>query len=381
MTKIPAPSHQVVKADKIDETFKDYIDLAVSKRGGKVLTTTDEWFAEAQNLLNAHAPISRPHTFVHSGAWYDGWQTRRHNAHFDWCVIELAHGGTLAGFEIDTAFLTGNHAPFVSVEGFKDTSSKGSKTVPRTHEQWAGVKWIPILAKVPLEANVRHGFKLDQPTEDYFTHLRFCMYPDGGVARLRAFGTIHTIIPENKHEMYDLAAASSGSTVTEFSDAHYGHPSNMLLPGRGHDMSDGWETRRSRTQGHVDFAVIKLGHPGHVATIEIDTAHYKGNAPKAVSIAGFEINSDEPIMLLDQKPLLPHRQNFFEVAGDLTDRRIATIRVIMIPDGGIKRVRIWGAAQVPAVQPENSLIGVRQELPDEHTWNIRKHEPNTLIEA
>lgn len=201
------------------------------------------------------------------------------------------------------------------------------------------------------------------------------MYPDGGLSRFRVYGQVQTIFPENKHELYDLAAVSSGSKVTDFSDAHYGHPSNMLLPGRGHDMSDGWETRRSRTPGHVDFAVIKLGRPGHVTAIEVDTAHYKGNAPKAVSIAGFEIGSDAPIMLLDQKPLFPHRQNFFEIAEDLIERRIAEIRVIMIPDGGIKRVRIWGAAQLPAVQPEDSLIGVRDELEDEWTWNIRKHEP------
>ncbi|KAF9548040.1 Allantoicase [Mortierella hygrophila] len=374
MTKIPALPHQVVKADKIEETFKDCIDLAVSKRGGKVLTVTDEWFAEAQNLLSAHAPVSRPHHFVPSGAWFDGWQTRRHNAHYDWCVIELAHPGTIEGFEVDTAFLTGNHAPFVSIEGFKDTSN-ACKTKPRSHEQWAAVEWVPLLAKSALEANVRHGYKFDKPSEEAFTHVRVCMYPDGGLSRVRVYGHLQTIYPENKHEMYDLAAVSSGSTVTEFSDAHYGHPSNMLLPGRGHDMSDGWETRRSRTPGHVDFAVIKLGRPGHVAAIEVDTAHYKGNAPKAVSIAGFEIGSDEPIMLLDQKPVLPHRQNFFEIASDLTERRVATIRVIMIPDGGIKRVRIWGSAQLPAVQPEDSLIGVRQELEDENTWSIRKHEP------
>ncbi|KAG0317645.1 hypothetical protein BG000_004458, partial [Podila horticola] len=64
--------------------------------------------------------------------------------------------------------------------------------------------------------------------------------------------------------------------------------------------------------------------------------------------------------------------HFFKVADDLTEKRIASIKVIMIPDGGIKRVRIWGASQLPAVQPEDSLLGVRQELPDEHTWN-KKH--------
>ncbi|GJJ77301.1 allantoicase [Entomortierella parvispora] len=365
---LTAPSNTIVPVEKINETFKEYIDLAVATRGGKILTLTDEWFAEAKNLLTPTAPISAPGRFVPTGAWYDGWETRRHNSpNYDWCVIQLGYAGNIAGFEVDTAHFTGNHSPFVSVEGFKETG----KAQTRTHEEWAALEWTPILSKVALNPNSRHGFKLAAPTEDYYTHIRFCMYPDGGVARLRVYGNVHQVHPENKHELYDLASAAAGSVITDFSDAHYGHPSNMLLPGRGHDMSDGWETKRSRAPGHVDHCTIKLGAPGHVTDIEIDTAHYMGNPPKSVTIAGFEINSDVPILLLDQAPVGPHRQHFFKVANDLTEKRIAQVKVIMIPDGGIKRVRVWGAAQLPAVQPEGSLIGVRQELPDEHTWNQR----------
>ncbi|KAF9999076.1 Allantoicase, partial [Modicella reniformis] len=236
---------------------------------------------------------------------------------------------------------------------------------------WAAVEWAPILTKVALNPSSRHGFKLDQSTQHY-THIRFCMYPDGGVARIRAYGTVHQVHPKNKHEIYDLASAGAGSVITDLSDAHYGHPSNMLLPGRGHDMSDGWETKRSRQPDHVDYCNIKLGQPGHVTDIEVDTAHYMGNPPKAVTIAGFETGSDEPIVLLDQAPMTPHRQHFFKVASDLTGKRIAQVKVTMIPDGGIKRVRIWGAAQLPAVKPEGSLVGVRQELHDEYTWNQAK---------
>ncbi|KAG0005817.1 Allantoicase [Entomortierella chlamydospora] len=366
-----APPHHTVEASKIEETFKGFTDLASANHGGKVLTQTDEFFAAAENLITPTAPISQPGKFVSTGAWYDGWETRRHNPNYDWCVIQLGFAGTIAGFEIDTTHFTGNHAPFASVEGYKEESP--SKAASRTHSEWAAIEWTPILKKSVLQANACHGFQLEKPTEDYYTHLRLSIYPDGGVARLRAYGTVHAVIPENKHEIYDLAAALAGSTIIDFSDAHYGHPSNLLLPGRGHDMSDGWETKRSRAPGHVDYAVIKLGRPGHVTNIEVDTAHYKGNAPKYVSIAGFEIGSDEPILLLDQVPLTPHRQHFFDVKSDLTERRLAKINVVISPDGGIKRVRIWGASQLPAVQPVDSLIGVRQELPDEHTWNLKKH--------
>ncbi|KAF8936441.1 hypothetical protein BGZ58_004184 [Dissophora ornata] len=371
MTIAAVPANTVVPTEKITETFKDYVDLAVATRGGKVVTFTDEWFADCKNLLTATAPISAPGRFVPTGAWYDGWETRRHNApNFDWCVIQLGYAGAIAGFEVDTAYFTGNHSPFVSVEGYTETSP--ANAAARTHCEWAAVEWVPVLSKVALNPSSRHGFKLELPTADHYTHIRFCMYPDGGVARLRVYGTVHQAHPENKHEIYDLASAAAGSIITDFSDAHYGHPSNILLPGRGHDMSDGWETKRSRAQGHVDHCTIKFGQAGYVTDIEIDTAHYMGNPPKAVTITGFEIGSEVPFVLLDRAPMTPHRQHFFKVASDLTEKRIAKIQVVMIPDGGIKRVRIWGAAQLPAVEPEGSLIGVRQELPDEYTWNQKK---------
>ncbi|KAG0047432.1 hypothetical protein BGZ83_007521 [Gryganskiella cystojenkinii] len=372
MVNTAAPSNFVIPIEKINETFKEYTDLAVATRGGKIITLTDEWFAEAKNLLTPTAPISAPGRFVPTGAWYDGWETRRHNSpNYDWCVIQLGYAGTIAGFEIDTSYFTGNHSPFVSVEGCTETSP--AKAQIRTHEEWDKVEWVPVLTKVALNANARHGFKLKAgPTREHYTHIRFRMYPDGGVARLRVYGKVHEVHPANKQELYDLASAAAGSLVVDYSDAHYGHPSNILLPGRGHDMSDGWETKRSRAPGHVDYATIKLGQSGHVTDIEIDTAHYMGNPPKQVTIEGFEAGSDKAIVLLDQAPVTPHRQHFFKVADGLTTKKFEKVKVIMIPDGGIKRVRVWGAATFPAVKPEGSLIGVRQELPDEHTWNQKK---------
>ncbi|KAG0344891.1 Allantoicase [Podila humilis] len=354
MTVINAPANTVVPVEKIAETFKQYIDLAVATRGGKILTLSDEWFAEARNLLTAAAPIHAPGRFVPTGAWYDGWETRRHNPTYDWCVIQLGYAGTIAGFEIDTSYFTGNHSPFVSVEGYKETSAAAAAS--RTHEEWAALEWVPVLSKVALNPHSRHGFQLETPTTDFYTHIRFRMYPDGGVARLRVYGSVHQVVPENKNEIFDLAAAVAGSVVTEFSDAHFGHPSNLLLPGRGHDMSDGWETKRSRAPGHVDTATIQFGQTGH-----------------AVTINGYEAGSNVPVVLLKEAAVGPHRQYFFKVAEELTQKNIASVQVVMIPDGGIKRVRVWGAAQLPAVKPENSLVGVRDELPDEHTWNQKKN--------
>ncbi|KAF9309465.1 hypothetical protein BG003_009722, partial [Podila horticola] len=245
MTVLNAPANTVVPTEKINETFKQYIgktillsyysivqvqqplstivsntftsnthiqleiDLAVATRGGKVLTLSDEWFAEAKNLLTPTAPISAPGRFVPTGAWYDGWETRRHNPTYDWCVIQLGYAGTIAGFEIDTSYFTGNHSPFVSIEGYKETSANAAAA--RTHDEWTAVEWVPVLSKVALNPHSRHGFQLEAPTADFYTHIRFRMYPDGGVARLRVYGNVHQVVPKNKHEIYDLAAAVAGS--------------------------------------------------------------------------------------------------------------------------------------------------------------------------
>ncbi|KAG0046694.1 Allantoicase [Gryganskiella cystojenkinii] len=386
-------NYQNVPTEKLDEAFGDFVDLAVKTCGGHVLVTSDEWFAETHNLLTAAAPISRKGHFTANGAWFDGWETRRHGSGFDWCVIQLGLPGTIAGFEIDTAFFTGNHSPLVSVEGFTAGSatvaagdkvtdgekggSEDDEQMPITAEDWAAIRWVPILPKVSLNPDSRHGFKLEQISTSFFTHVRFRMYPDGGVARLRVYGNVHKALPRDPAAVFDLAAVSSGARVEDFSDAHYGHPSNLLLPGRGHDMSDGWETKRSRAAGHIDWCHIKLGIAGHATLVEVDTAHYMGNPPKAVSVHGFtesDVLRENPIVLVSEAPVHPHRQHFFQIPESVSaGSRIDSVKVVMIPDGGIKRVRIYGSASWPASPlPKDSQIGKRWPLADEFTWNAAR---------
>ena len=91
-----------------------------SALGGKIIAFSDEFFASASNLINPLPPIRRPNTFTENGAWFDGWETRRHNdsPEGDWVVIKLGVGsGTVIGCEVDTAFFNGNHAPEVTVHG------------------------------------------------------------------------------------------------------------------------------------------------------------------------------------------------------------------------------------------------------------------------
>src|SRR4029077_20533510 len=84
------------------------------------------------------------------------------------------------------------------------------------------------------------------------THLRFRIYPDGGVARLRVQGEVlpdWAAIERGGGEI-DLAAVQHGGLVIDSSDMFFGSRNNLILPGRSTGMHDGWETRRRRGPGH-----------------------------------------------------------------------------------------------------------------------------------
>lgn len=87
------------------------------QNGGKVLFATDDWFAAAENLLKETEPVFIADKFTTYGKWMDGWETRRKRIPgHDWCIIRLAAPCTIKGFDIDTAFFTGNFAPKASIQ-------------------------------------------------------------------------------------------------------------------------------------------------------------------------------------------------------------------------------------------------------------------------
>jgi allantoicase len=93
-----------------------------------VIAFSDEFFASASNLIKPLPPIRRPNTYTENGAWFDGWESRRHNdsPEGDWVIIRLGVGsGLVAGCEVDTAFFDGNHAPEISIHGIFAPSEKG----------------------------------------------------------------------------------------------------------------------------------------------------------------------------------------------------------------------------------------------------------------
>jgi allantoicase len=92
-----------------------------------------------------------------------------------------------------------------------------------------------------------------------FTHVRLQMYPDGGIARFRLYGNVVPAWPEDPAAIVDLAHVANGGLAVSCSDQHFGTKDNLLLPGRGEDMRDGWETKRSRGGSHVDWGYRQTG--------------------------------------------------------------------------------------------------------------------------
>jgi allantoicase len=116
------------------------------------------------------------------------------------------------------------------------------------------------------------------------------------------------------------------------------------------NMGDGWETRRRREPGN-DWAIFALGHRGHIRKIEVDTAHFKGNYPDRCSILAADITAGTDQSLVTQsmfwRSLLPEqklemdRQHVFQKeVEDLGP--ITHVRLNIIPDGGVSRLRLWG---------------------------------------
>nr|KAK5449146.1 Allantoicase [Exophiala xenobiotica] len=363
VTTIPVP------ATLIDTTFSSSTSLATSVLGAKIVSFSDEWFASAENLLTPGPPIRRPGVFVHSGAWYDGWETRRHNSkEYDWVVIKLGCVGVIDAVEVDTAYFNGNEAPYAGLDGcFLTSGQEEGSGVDK--EDFSG--WTEVLPPSKCGPSQRQAWKVSGPgvTGKQFTHLRLKQHPDGGIARLRVYGkVVPPPLPASaamgERPLEDLASALNGGVAIECSDQHFGGKSYLLLPGRGKDMGDGWETKRSRTKGHVDWMIARLGLKGKkIEKVVVDTKDFRGNFPRAVKVEGWSMEVAKAALGTEAEPKAddagwvpltqgeqPCRadvEHVFEggdlVATEAPDGHVWThAKMTIIPDGGVKRLRVFG---------------------------------------
>lgn len=325
--------------------FTDLIDLASEKLGGAVLFANDDFFAPKENLLKPAEPVWIEGKYTDLGKWMDGWETRRRRSprlgeKFDWCIIRLGVPGEIKGVVVDTAFFRGNYPSHCSLEA---CGTDGQPDVERLLS--GGTEWQEILPLSALQGDSQNKFQIAHAGR--VTHLRFKIYPDGGVARLRVHGNV---LPDwdalkKRNSEIDLAAAENGGDVPLASDMFFGHRHNLIMPGIAQDMSDGWESQRRRGPGH-DWCIVKLGAAGIITRVEIDTSHFKGNYPESCSLEG-GLSNDGDLDSIAWRDLLPmsklqaHTKHTF--VDDLVDLGAVThVRFNIYPDGGVSRLRLYG---------------------------------------
>nr|WP_294866041.1 allantoicase [uncultured Pseudogulbenkiania sp.] len=318
------------------------VDLANPRLGAQALYASDDFFAEVSRMLNPEPAQFVPGKFDENGKWMDGWESRRKRvAGYDWALVKLGVKGVIRGFDVDTSHFTGNYPPAVSIEATVSASDDV--------EALKAAAWTEILPATALGPNSHH--LLQCASGDVWTHLRVNIYPDGGIARLRVYGQpVGGLESAGPDQLVDLVALENGGRPVAWNDASFGSSaSNMLLPGRGLNMGDGWETRRRREPGN-DWCVLELGAPGIIEKIELDTAFYKGNYPDAFSLQAAFVSggTDQsattqsmfwPVLLPEQKLSMDAVHTFTDLAslGPVTH-----VRLNIFPDGGVSRLRLWG---------------------------------------
>lgn len=152
------------------------IELSSIVNGGQVMLCNDMFFSPKENLI-------LPTQAANMG---EGWETRRRrDPGNDWVILKLGAAGLIRAIEIDTAHFKGNYVDACSIEG-----CLLQEDVPTDFLTSRSLDWTPVLPKVHLQADQVHRFENELLAgEQYFSHLRLTIYPDGGISRLRIWGT------------------------------------------------------------------------------------------------------------------------------------------------------------------------------------------------
>ncbi|MBA2474178.1 MAG: allantoicase [Pseudonocardiales bacterium] len=161
-------------------------------------------------------------------------------------------------------------------------------------------------------------------------------------------------------QLPDLASRQLGGAVVDANDDFYADRAALVMPGpvrasaefgyRG-KIYDGWETRRRREHGS-DYAIIRLGVPGIVRGVVIDTTFFRGNYPPEISVQATaledfpglaELAAAEWTTLVPRSAAKGDTANTFDVVDP---RRWTHVKLVIHPDGGVARFRVHGQAVV-----------------------------------
>ncbi|KAJ1809001.1 Allantoicase [Coemansia sp. RSA 2599] len=351
-------------ADPTNESYthslSGYVDLASEAIGAKVVKASNERFGAAANLIKPREPASLQGIKRKSIETNDdAWVTRRHNPEADWAVIRLGSAGTISGFSIDTRGLDGEHASKVSIQG----CLAAEDAVVNDDGDVEGAQWEELLPIVDISPDSRHLLALWSQTTGAFNFVRIVLHPDGGISRLRIMGTV--VADSEVEGEIDLALVNAGARVIQASNDKLGAKENLILPGPATADSPetmGWKTSRSRSSDHSDWAIIKLGEPGFLTRIELDTGLYDGDQPVAAALQACytEMTNPESDPQCFWYQIAPRTElngsKLHSIDVTLNDVPFSHIKLIIHPDGGVSRLRAYGQ-RVKEIEEEAAREG------------------------
>ena len=162
-----------------------------------------------------------------------------------------------------------------------------------------------------------------------------------------------TETPEFATRFVNLASPKMGTEAVACSDDFFAPMARMLqdhdpvwIPDKYDDRGkwmDGWESRRKRTPGH-DWCLIRLGVPGIVRGVDIDTAHFTGNYPPEAMLEGCR-SETEPGSGAEWTTLVPRcalGSSCNNFAASANGMPVNWLRLNIYPDGGVARLRVYG---------------------------------------
>lgn len=334
---------------------------------GKILEVSNQKFARAENLLSKFLPVFDPNLFGKQGKIMDSWETVRHNQkESDFLIFELKNKSEINFVSISTKYHLGNQVQFIKIE------AQESETL----------LWSEILPKTKIDGHSLKCIKLEDQNL-IFEKIKVSVYPDGGLSRLGLYADLpeeekikfqpieyaqsvkfedeiaktlkplaipyfpsaieiqknwNALIPG---EEFDVANLAYGGKILKASNEHYGPAIQTISPFGPMHMFDGFESARSRTPGHFEELLMQLAKPSVIHRIEMDFSFFINNNPLEVSILG----------LLDGEwKLLIDHSNVKAFAGNIKEFKISNdslfeqIKILVHPDGGINRIKIFSRA-------------------------------------
>ena len=327
----------------------------------RALGASDEFFAGAENLLQPGRGVFIDGQ-VHRPRQVDGRLGEPPQARPGPRLVRARArraGRRCVGFDIDTEHFLGNHPPFASIEGVR--APRGTPLAALA-AHGAGPS---CCRRSPLRPDAQNLFAR-RAARRRSRHVRLNIFPDGGVARLRVYGRVRRdwdarralddetrahVPPELRRSR---GASTNGGLALACSDVFFGPMNNLLLPGpRRRTWAAAGRRGAGAAPGH-DWILIQLGARGTPAVDRGRHQPLQGQLPRSLLARGASTRPRRAHHRPHRRarpgvPLLPEAKLRRRHAALLRDRArartrpITHVRLNIFPDGGVSRLRLWGA--------------------------------------